>query len=352
MTRPILPAVVLIAGLSIGLAVAPAGARPPAQLPVPTPPQQPLGQARELYVTAAYEDALAILDRLKAGPSDGAERREIEQYRALCFLALKRQPEAERAIESLVTLDPFYRPLEADAAPWVRASFAEVRKRVLPAAAQQQYLDAKSAFGKRDYAQSAALMERALAMLEDPDLGAIDDRPALVDLRTLAQGFLELSQAALAGAATPAAQGARSESADARPAAPTATPLEPGKPDAAPGVPPPAGEAARPLRIYSVADRDVIQPTVVFQRVPAWPNDLRRFITGSRGRLELVIDESGLVETAVIRQSMNTVYDGLLLAAAKTWRYTPALLQGKPVKYRRLIEIVSPERDPGTAPRG
>ena len=39
-----------------------------------------------------------------------------------------------------------------------------------------------------------------IAMLEDPDLGPSDANPTLADLRTLAEGFLELSQSALAKA--------------------------------------------------------------------------------------------------------------------------------------------------------
>ena len=35
----------------------------------------------------------------------------------------------------------------------------------------------------------------------------------------------------------------------------------------------------------------------------------------------------------------NAAYDRLVLGAAKTWQYQPATLNGKPVKYRKRIQI-------------
>ena len=36
---------------------------------------------------------------------------------------------------------------------------------------------------------------------------------------------------------------------------------------------------------------------------------------------------------------MNTLYDRQVLAAAAGWRYKPALLDGRPVKYRKFIQV-------------
>ena len=60
--------------------------------------QDSLSAARELYASAAYEDALAVLSRLNAAgmrPDDG---RTADQYRALCLLALGKTAEASQAI--------------------------------------------------------------------------------------------------------------------------------------------------------------------------------------------------------------------------------------------------------------
>jgi len=287
--------------------------------------QQTLADARTLYASAAYEEALTALDRLKGGGPPLQTLREIEQYRALCLLALKRQPEAEQAIEALVAVDPFYRPGEAEAAPWVRASFGDVRRRLLPQTAQRHFVDAKTLFGSQEYGKAAALLNRVLAMLEDPDVTPIEGDPWLVDLRTLAQGFLELSQNALAtadaGSGPPSAAGGGAAAGATAGAA---------RPDPA------------PVRVYSATDAEVTQPTVLFQRMPPWPSELRRFAVTVRGLLEIVIDESGLVESAVMREPVHRVYDALLVEAALTWRYTAATRGGRSVKYRRLIEVRGP----------
>ena len=55
--------------------------------------------------------------------------------------------------------------------------------------------------------------------------------------------------------------------------------------------------------------------------------------------LEVVIDETGTVESAVMRSPINPRYDQMVLSAAKTWKYEPARVGGTPVKYRKLISI-------------
>ena len=57
------------------------------------------------------------------------------------------------------------------------------------------------------------------------------------------------------------------------------------------------------------------------------------------GIVEVVIDENGNVVSAAIRAQMNGTYDRQVLAAASSWRYKPALLDGRPVKYRKFIQI-------------
>ena len=54
----------------------------------------------------------------------------------------------------------------------------------------------------------------------------------------------------------------------------------------------------------------------------------------------VVSDETGIVESATLRLSVNPQYDAVVLAAAKTWLYRPASLDGSPVKYRKMIQIV------------
>src|SRR5262249_11146560 len=97
----------------------------------------------------------------------------------------------------------------------------------------------------------------------------------------------------------------------------------------------PAAVAAAP-RIYSASDSAVLPPAVIKQTLPPFP---AQYPAANRGVLELLIDENGVVESAAMRESVNPRYDPQLVAASKTWQYRPALLNGKPVKYRKMVQV-------------
>jgi hypothetical protein len=40
-----------------------------------------------------------------------------------------------------------------------------------------------------------------------------------------------------------------------------------------------------------------------------------------------------------MRETVTPRYDEQLLDAARDWRYAPALLDGRPVKYRKMVQI-------------
>jgi TonB family protein len=56
--------------------------------------------------------------------------------------------------------------------------------------------------------------------------------------------------------------------------------------------------------------------------------------------LRVIIDEHGDVEEARVVESVHAIYDALVVSAARTWKYEPAKLDGRPVRYGKLIEIV------------
>ncbi len=274
-----------------------------------------LAAARDLYAAAAYEDALAVLNRL-GRPAGGADQgRAIEQYRALCLLALGRAAEAEHAIETIVVAEPSYQPSDADSSPRVRSAFSEVRHRMLPGLIQQTYGETKAAFDRKEFAAAADGFTRILEMLADPDVGAAANAPPLSDVRTLASGFRELSATA-------------------------AAPPPPAPPPPVPVV----AEPPRPAtpRIYSADDVDVVPPTVIRQTLPPFPLGPA---PAGRGALAVVVDETGAVESAAMLVSMNAAYDRTLMDAARGWRYKPATLNGRPVKFRRIVQVsVVPSR--------
>jgi tetratricopeptide (TPR) repeat protein len=275
-----------------------------------------LSTARDLYAAAAYEDALAALDRLRAGGVRVDEGRAVDQYRAFCLLALGKSGEAAQAIEAVVSADPSYHPADSDVSPRVRAAFSDVRRRLLPELAQQKYQLAKASFDRKDYRAAAESFGQLLDLFADPDLSAAVAKPPLTDLRMLALGFRDLSAQAM----TP-------------PPAPVPPPPAPAPVAAV--APPPAAVPQAP-RIYASSDANVLPPAAIRQEVPPYGGMLLRAM---QGIVEVVVDENGGVVSAAIRAPMNTTYDRQVLAAAAGWRYKPALLDGTPVKYRKFIQI-------------
>src|SRR5436189_4977026 len=94
-----------------------------------TAAQDALATARDLYRAAEYDDALKLLDGLRASNRRPDEGRAIDEYRAYCLLALGRRAEAEHAIEAVVSGSPSYRPSAEEASPGVRSMFGTVRPR-------------------------------------------------------------------------------------------------------------------------------------------------------------------------------------------------------------------------------
>jgi hypothetical protein len=295
--RSTLPVSLLVVGLAIGRVAA----------------QDPLAAARDLYAAAAYEDALTVLNGMLTEPGSAEDRPRIEQYRAFCLLALGRTADAQKAIETLVTVAPWYRPTESDASPRVRSTFTDVRRRVLPLIVQQRYAAAKQAYDDKAFAQAADGFREVLDMLADPDVAPAAGQLPLSDIRTLATGFHELAVAA-------------------------ATPPPPPEP------PPAAKPAPVPVRtpiarkVYSGADVDVVPPVAIRQTLPPVPRAAGAPLA-SGGVLEVVISETGTVEYANMRVPISVLYDRMVVAAAREWRFQPAMQMGVPVKYRKMIQI-------------
>src|SRR5688572_17343850 len=117
--------------------------------------QDSLEAARQLYASAEYSSALTMLNTLITSDTPREDRRAIALYRTLCLLAIGRGAEADRAIESMVSADPLYRPDADDIPPRMRVAIAEARKRMLPAILQEKYKASKAAFDKQDFSHAA-----------------------------------------------------------------------------------------------------------------------------------------------------------------------------------------------------
>jgi TonB family protein len=280
--------------------------------------QDPLSAARDLYASASYEEALAMLTGLHDRNPAAAMVEQVDQYRAFCLFALGRTAEAQKVAESLISKNPMLQLDRADASPRITAMFTDVRRTMLPALVREHYKSARTALDSKDFAGAEPQFVQLKGMLEEADRLKLSD-PMLSDMRLLVDGFLDLtrtSQASVAKAAPPTAP--------------------------APPVPPesPALPVAQP--VYDIGASDVSAPVIISQNVPAIPQALKSFMKDGQATmmLEVQIDERGQVERASIRSSRYATYDELLLRAARNWRYLPAMKDGMPVKYLRTIVIV------------
>ena len=318
MMRPFLT-IRLLGSVALAIAIAAPAA---AQGPVP----DSLARAKDFYASASYEEALQVLVNLhgKVAASDAADASAYEYF---CLMALGRKDQAKTAIETLVKVDPLYHPSDAQASPRVRTFFEDVRRPMLPDIIRRNYLEAKTAYDKKDLATASVGFDRVIALLDDA--GDIEDA-GLADLRTLASGFRDLSKAPAKPATPPPP--ANDPPKEATPPAPA----DPPPPSSAPSVPP--ANAAN--RVYGPQDTEVKRPVALNRDTPNWvpANPIEAMRTYS-GTIELVVGEDGKVISASITKSVLPSYDPKLLDSTKNWKFKPATKDGVPVKYRLAINI-------------
>jgi TonB family protein len=294
------------------------------------PAQDPLSQAKSLYDAASYTEALAVLNQIETT----ADVVELEKYRALCWLALGRPKDAEQSLEHLAMTRPLYTLEGTDASPKLVTLFQAVRRRTLPEASKQMYEGARASFNRGDMAQASKQFKDVIALA---DTAPQEHAALMAELKMLATGFAQLSEAAALKAAVPPAGSAPPVAASTPPpAAPSPNAPPAGSPSRAeaPAVATNASKAPGADPVYDASDTTVTAPVSAGRPVPAWvrPEALRYF--AFQGLLEVVVDEQGRVATARMAKPITPTFDRLLLAAAKEWRYEPATLAGRPVKYR------------------
>jgi hypothetical protein len=100
-------------------------------------------------------------------------------------------------------------------------------------------------------------------------------------------------------------------------------------------------DAAAEALIYSAADRDVTPPVAAYPLLPTSPPP--NVPAGSLSTLELLVGENGQVESVQFKGRPRHLGEALLvtvsLSAAKTWRFLPAVKDGVPVRYRKLVQV-------------
>ena len=154
--------------------------------------QDPLSAAKELYASAAYDEALAALERLKAGASP-ALTIEIDQYRAFCLFALGRTAEAEAVAEGVIRANPLVDLRRGHVARASWRLFTDLQKRMLPGLIRDRYRTARASMEEADTAATTTELELVQRMLaQGEERGAWDE--ALADMSVLVEGFLDLSR--------------------------------------------------------------------------------------------------------------------------------------------------------------
>ena len=272
--------------------------------------QEMLASAKTLYESASYEAALSELSAINSTELVDA----VDTYKALCLLGLGRVRDAERALELVVARKPMMELSDTEYSPRVISLFRDVRKKALPAAAQQLYSHARTDYENKKYEDAAAGFKQTLLVLAD--VAPESQTPTLADLKELSTGFLELATTRLATQARPPA------------------------PVAAPGAAVSPGVVARAApSFYTLLDKDVTPPVVLNQEIPRWTFSSNLPLRAFTGTLELMIDEKGQVETAVLSDPIWPQYDAVLIQAAKKWRYEPARRGGTAVKFRRSLVL-------------
>jgi TonB family protein len=301
--------------------------------------QDSLTAAKDLYASAAYEDALSALTRLAEGGGAAPEIvRQVDEYRAFCLYALGRTDEAESVAEAMIRREPMMRLDSPDVSPRLEVMFSTVRKRLLPTLIRERFKTARTALEQKNLAEAEPQLAEAKLMIADAEKLAIKD-DGLADLGVLVDGFLQLVRST-----------AEQRQAIAQPAAaniaPPAAANIPQETPAAPGPAPrrtePAPVPASAPRVYTVDDVGVVPPAVINQRMPAMTPDLVRITKAMKTSavVELVINEKGDVVDATVIKSVNTSFDNLVIGAARRWKYRPALKDGVAVRYVKTLILV------------
>ncbi len=293
--------------------------------------------AMGLYASAAYDEALAMLERLPKHGLDATAQVSIDHYRMLCLLALGRTDEAEAVVAGLLDVHPTYRISAGEASPRVMKVFLDARRRALPAVARRRYEQARKLYADWDYAGAATEFGVVRVLVTDPDLPVAD--ASLADLAQLAAGFEDLSREAVAAAerkaadakaAAEAAEQAReAERIEAARRAAAPPPLPPSPPEPADGV-------------YDMDDPGVIPPVALRQDLRRWSGPLPPPAAGTPlGLVQFVVNETGAVVDPAVISSVSGFYDAVLIESVKQWRYQPATKNGSAVKFRRVLTVVS-----------
>jgi hypothetical protein len=213
------------------------------------------------------------------------------ERRAAALFASGRADEAALTIDAILLRNPFYQLDPVRSSPEALSAMRNSKRVFYPVLARRHYQEARAAFDAGDFSLAVTKGERALTLLNDPDADA-------------ASPELSAEVSNIVARAT----------------------------------------AARTLEeetIYTIADLGVTPPRPLGRQLSS--ESLPRKSLPPTGRLEILVDRSGRVETVKLDTPLNGYHDRMIVSAVKAWHYKPALKNGKPVRFNLVMSINLPD---------
>jgi len=93
--------------------------------------------------------------------------------------------------------------------------------------------------------------------------------------------------------------------------------------------------------LFSLADLDQ-RPRATYQPSPVMTARMRKRTPG-KVYLLFVVDANGRVQTPIVQQSSDPIFERAALAAVKKWKFEPGKRKGKPVRFRMRLPLTFPK---------
>lgn len=91
-------------------------------------------------------------------------------------------------------------------------------------------------------------------------------------------------------------------------------------------------------RMFSLQDLDQ-PPRVIFQRMPAYPPELRKRKRRGTVHVEFTVDVRGRVSQPKVKKSTDPAFEAPALEAVKQWRFEPGTRNGEAVAFKTMVPI-------------
>jgi hypothetical protein len=284
-----------------------------------------------------FSDSLAYFER----PNPEAILRSLHA-RALVAAPLADRP----AVPELTVVDNAPTPPAPSRAPVGRRRWKWAAAAIVLVAAAGVFVRAKSRDGR---------VAVAIAGLKDSIAAAIETKE-VTGTNVVETGDQEVAKRTAASRSQDAQTRARGVAPASSPGTQTVSTLGAPVPDMLPGPDLSAAlvplEAALPRpsepvtdasedrsQIYSRIDPSVVPARQVYPVLPATPAPGIR--VEDLTLLDLVISPEGAVEQVRMRTTPRNVREFMLVSAAKAWRFQPATLDGRPVRFRHSVAITN-----------